>query len=95
MQAEANAKERDSGNSNNDVAKQDPKIPNIDALSHNLTKCYYTLRFILTRDYKIKLFNVVNYFRAIQRRLALDMREFMTREKALGDKKDIIDPHFG
>lgn len=23
------------------------------------------------------------------------MREFLTREKALGDKKDIIDPHFG
>lgn len=38
---------------------------------------------------------MINYFRAIQRILALDVREFMTREKAYGDHLDIIDPHFG
>lgn len=53
------------------------------------------MRVIKTRDYKIQLLSVVNYFRAIQRILALDVREFMTREKAMGDKIDMIEPHFG
>ena len=60
-------------------------VPNVDALTQNLTKAYYTMRVIKTRDYKIQLLSVVNYFRAIQRILALDVREFMTREKAMGD----------
>jgi hypothetical protein len=50
---------------------------------------------IKTRDVKIKLLDILNYFRAIQRILALDVREFLTREKAYGDKHHIIDPHFG
>jgi isopenicillin N synthase-like dioxygenase len=70
-------------------------VPNVDALTQNLTKAFYTIRVVKTRDYKIKLLSVVNYFRAIQRILALDVREFMTREKAMGDKIDMIEPHFG
>lgn len=70
-------------------------MPPVDNLSHNLTRCYYTLRLIRTRDLKIKLFHVVNYFRSIQRVLAFDMREMLTRERALGDKRDILDPHYG
>jgi len=31
----------------------------------------------------------------VQRVLALDVRENMTREKALGDYSNVIDPHFG
>jgi hypothetical protein len=41
------------------------------------------------------MLSVLNYFRAIQRILALDVREFMTREKGLGDFSNILDPHFG
>jgi hypothetical protein len=41
------------------------------------------------------MLSVLNYFRAIQRILALDVREFMTREKGLGDYSNILDPHFG
>ena len=41
------------------------------------------------------MLSVLNYFRAIQRILALDVRENMTREKGLGDFSNVIDPHFG
>lgn len=41
------------------------------------------------------MLSVLNYFRAVQRVLALDVREHMTREKALGDYSNILDPHFG
>ena len=60
-----------------------------------MTKAFYTLRLIKTRDIKIQMLSVLNYFRAIQRILALDVREFMTREKGLGDFSNILDPHFG
>lgn len=39
--------------------------------------------------------SLVNYFRAVQRILALDLKEHMTREKSVGDKVDLIEPHFG
>jgi len=67
----------------------------VDPLPLNLTKAFYTLRLLKTRDIKIKMLHVLNYFRAIQRILALDVRENMTREKGLGDYSNIIDPHFG
>ena len=41
------------------------------------------------------MLHVFNYFRAIQRILALEVRENMTREKGLGDYSNVIDPHFG
>ena len=41
------------------------------------------------------MLHVLNYFRAIQRILALEVRENMTREKGLGDYSNVIDPHFG
>ena len=53
------------------------------------------LRILETRKSKLKLLQYVNYFRAVQRVLALDLKQFVTREKALGDKKDIIEPHYG
>jgi hypothetical protein len=70
-------------------------VPNVDPLAKNLTKAFYTLRLIKTRDVKVQMLAVLNYFRAIQRILALDLREHMTREKGLGDYSNIIDPHFG
>ena len=53
------------------------------------------LRILETRRSKLKLLQVVNYFRAVQRLLALDLKEFVTREKAVGEMKDVIEPHFG
>lgn len=38
-----------------------------------------------SRDNKIKLLYGLNYFRSIQKRLMLDLREFGTRERVLGD----------
>lgn len=67
----------------------------MESLNLNLTKSFYTLRLLKTRDLKIKLLHVVNYFRAVQRILAMDLKEFVTREKSLGDQPDTIGPHFG
>ena len=39
-----------------------------------------------SRDYKIKLLYCLNYFRSIQKRLMLDLREFGTRERIYGDQ---------
>lgn len=47
------------------------------------------------REYKQKLLSVVNYFRAVQRILALDLKEHVTREKGIGERKDLVEPHFG
>lgn len=70
-------------------------IQNIDQLNVSLVKNYYSLRLLKSRDYKHKLLSVINYFRAVQRILALDLKEHVTREKSLGEKKDLIDPHYG
>ena len=63
----------------------------------NTLKGFYTLRLIKTRDSKIKLLSVLNYFRAIQRLLTLDMKEFYSRERSLGEtsEKDRNNPYFG
>jgi hypothetical protein len=42
------------------------------------------LRLLKSRSIKAKLLHTLNYFRAILKRLAFDIREFFTREKALG-----------
>jgi len=39
-----------------------------------------------TRDYKIKLLYCLNYFRAIQKRMMQDLKEFGTRERIYGDQ---------
>lgn len=70
-------------------------IQNIDQLNLSLVKNYYSLRLLKSRDYKRKLLSLVNYFRAVQRILALDLKEHTTREKGIGDEKDVIEPHFG
>ena len=70
-------------------------IQNIDQLNLSLVKNFYSLRMLKSREYKQKLLSVVNYFRAVQRILALDLKEHVTREKAIGEKKDLLEPHFG
>ena len=75
--------------------KRISEIANVDPLNFNLTKNYYMLRLLETRKNKLKLLQVVNYFRAVQRMLSLDLKEFVTREKAVGEEQDIIEPHYG
>lgn len=77
----------------NEMVKQ-AEIPMIEPMPNHIIKAYYTLRLLKARDHKIKLLHVLNYFRAIQKRLALDISEFYTREKAVGDL-EIIPPQFG
>ena len=43
------------------------------------------LRYHRIRDNKIKLLYGLNVFRAIQKRLTLDLREMATRDRILGD----------
>ena len=38
-----------------------------------------------SRDYKTKLLYCMNFFRSTQKRMMLDLREFGTRERILGD----------
>ncbi len=55
-------------------------------LPQHLINAYYCLRHMQTRDYKIKLLYCLNYFRAIQKRMMLDLKEFGTRERIYGDQ---------
>ena len=73
------------------------EIPNINPLNTNTLKAFYTLRTLKTRDCKIKLLGVLNYFRAVQRQLTFDMKEFYSRERSLGEtsEKDRNNPYFG
>jgi len=60
-----------------------------------MIKNYYSLRLIKSREHKHRLLSVINYFRAVQRLLALDLKEHVTREKSLGEEKDLVEPHYG
>jgi len=50
-------------------------------LPAHLIVSYYTLRFMKSRDAKTRILYALNFFRAIQKRLSLDLREFGTRER--------------
>ncbi len=54
-------------------------------MPQHLITAYYILRHMKSRDYKIKLLYCLNYFRSIQKRMVLDLREFGTRERIYGD----------
>jgi len=49
--------------------------------AQHLLTALYTLRFISSRDNKTKILYTLNYFRSVQKRLAIDLREFGTRER--------------
>ena len=70
--------------------KKYSEINNVDQLNLSLVKCYYSLRYLKIRNCKKKLLSVVNYFRSVQRILALDLKQFVTREKGIGEEKDMI-----
>lgn len=58
---------------------------NLFNLPLHLVQSHNTLRYMESRDNKIKILYCLNYFRSIQKRLMLDLREFGTRERVLGD----------
>ena len=79
-------------------AKIEEYLQNLDPLKQNLVKSYYTLRLLKSRESKAKMIQALNYFRGVQKRLAHDVREFFTRERALGGQKldeALIGPQFG
>ena len=47
----------------------------------HLLVSYYTLRYMKSRDCKIKILYALNFCRALQKRMRLDLREFGTRER--------------
>jgi hypothetical protein len=55
-------------------------------MAPHLLTSYYTLRYVKSRDAKTRILYTLNYFRVIQKRLALDLREFASRDR--------IDSHF-
>lgn len=79
-------------------SKVEEYLQNVDPLKQNLIKSYYTLRLLKSREAKSRLIQALNYFRGVQKRLAFDVREFFTRERALGGQKveeTLIGPQFG
>lgn len=52
---------------------------------HHLLFSFYVLQYLSARDSKIKLLYTLNVFRAIQKRLTLDLREVGTRDRVMGD----------
>ena len=49
--------------------------------AHHLLVSFFTLRYMKSRDNKIKILYALNFARAMQKRLCLDLREFGTRER--------------
>ena len=49
-----------------------------DPIPVNLIKGYYQLRYLKSRDHKIRLLHALNYFRSIQRKLTLDLKDIFT-----------------
>ena len=50
-----------------------------DPIPSHLIKSFYSLRYLKTRDQKIKLLHSLNFFRSVQKRLNLDIKELLTR----------------
>lgn len=81
-------RERERANGGNESSKQPPKSSLLH-LQPNLVQSLNTLRYMDSREAKTKILYALNYFRSIQKRLMLDLREFGTRERVLGD---VVDP---
>jgi hypothetical protein len=50
-------------------------------MAAHLLTAYNILRYMTSRDCKTRIMYTLNYFRAVQKRLALDLREFATRDR--------------
>ena len=66
-------------------------MPLLEPIPVHIVKAYYTLRCMKARDFKIMLLHILNYFRSIQKRLSLDLAEFSSRQRAVGDI-ELINP---
>lgn len=53
--------------------------------TQHLLFAHYLLSALSARECKAKLLYTLNAFRSIQKRLALDLREFGTRDRVMGD----------
>jgi len=53
-------------------------------LPHHLLVSLGSLTYLHSRESKTKLIYILNYFRATQKRLAIDLREFATRDRIEG-----------
>ena len=51
------------------------------ATPQHLLVSYYTLRYMRSKDSKTRILYTLNFYRSIQKRIALDLREFGTRER--------------
>lgn len=60
-------------------------------LPRHYIQSMYTLRHMKMKDTKTKLLYVLNFFRAIQKRITLDLREFAGRE-IVSENVDIKSP---
>ena len=47
----------------------------------HLLQSLYTLRYMFSKENKTKVLYTLNFFRSIQKRISLDLREFGTRER--------------
>ena len=67
-----------------------------DPIPTHLIKSYYSLRYLKTKDYKIRLMKSLNFFRSVQKRLALDLKELFTRSKnpLVPADAEVIAPQF-
>jgi hypothetical protein len=54
------------------------------------------LRYLKTRDSKIRLLHYLNFFRSVQKRLSLDLKELLTKSKApmVPQEAEVIAPQF-
>jgi hypothetical protein len=53
----------------------------IKSTPQHLLAAYYTLRFVRSKNSKTKILYTLNYFRSVQKRMSLDLREFGSRER--------------
>jgi hypothetical protein len=58
---------------------------NLSYLPQHLIHAFYVLRHMRSRDSKMRLMYCLNFFRSVQKRMALDLREFGSRERVAGD----------
>lgn len=61
-------------------------------LNKTLAQSMITLRYMKSREHKTQVQYALNYFRSIQKRITVDLREFATRERMLGDVTDPLMP---
>ena len=78
------------------MPREDLDVEEIDKNSlfettQHLLFAHYVLALTTARESKTKLLYTLNAFRSIQKRMALDLREFGTRDRVMGDI-NYVDP---